>query len=307
GGDDGGSGDESGSAEEAASGSEDIEVDEEPEEEEDLSEEEVIENLQEYWDDEGDTIGLAYEPVDEDRIQSIEEGELPVCEGFPIPAEQIEDNAFAFGCPEGNAVVWDPDLFEDFTEEYGETGPAVVLAHEFGHVVQFQTLVWEDHPSIFKENQADCYAGAWVAEQVEDGYGPFSDPGSIDRAVAAALEIGDPVGSSPDDQFAHGSGFDRVRAFQDGFDQGVDYCYGYLEDPPFIDQIPFGSEEDAINQGNLPFDEVTELVVDDLGDYFGDNVDDFEDPTTRSSSTTRTTSRSCTRRSATARWPRSSA
>jgi hypothetical protein len=90
--------------------------------------------------------------------------------------------------------------------------------------------------------------------------------------------VRDEPGSDPEGELAHGSGFDRVRAFQDGVDRGVEYCYEYIEDPPFIDELPFTNETDAANQGNLPFDEVVDLVIQDLDDYFEGAVDDFEGP-----------------------------
>ena len=107
--------------------------------------------------------------------------------------------------------------------------------------------------------------------------GPLADPSALDNSIGAMIFVRDQPGSDPQGELAHGSGFDRVRAFQDGFEGGIEYCFGYLEDPPFIDELPF-TEQDAANQGNLPFADVTDLVVEDLEDYFSANVDGFEGP-----------------------------
>ena len=128
------------------------------------------------------------------------------------------------------------------------------------------------------ENQADCLSGAWVAQQVDDGFGPFTDPGALDKAIGAMIYVRDTPGSDPGAALAHGSGFDRVRAFQDGVNQGIEYCFDYINDPPFIDELPFTNEDDFANSGNLPFDQVTDLVIQDLDDFFGENVDGFESP-----------------------------
>jgi hypothetical protein len=194
--------------------------------------------------------------------------------------EAFVDNAAASEyCGEGLTVAWDPDYLDNRREVAGEVGPVVTFAHEFGHIIQYETRFIDQLPSsVYIENQADCFAGAFIAEQAEDEWGPFEDPAAIDRSLVARLSSADPVGSDPNDPIAHGSGFDRVRAFQDGVNQGVEYCANYVNDPPFIDESLFATEEDAANQGNLPFDDVVDLVVEDLDWYFDENVDDFEEP-----------------------------
>jgi Putative neutral zinc metallopeptidase len=262
----------------------DIEVDED--EEEDLDNEDVIENVQEFWEDEAENIGHEYEEIPDDRISPVpSDDEVPECGGFEIQPEDVEANAFAAPCPEGLTVAWDPELIDEtLTDQFGEAGPAVVFAHEWGHIIQYQSEIIDptgqgigNPPSVLVENQADCFAGAWVAQQVDDEYGPFADPGALDNSIGALLYVRDQPGSDPNAALAHGSGFDRVRAFQDGVDRGAEYCSTYVEDPPFIDELPFEGE-DAVNQGNLEFDEVSELVIQDLDDYFGNNVDDFDEP-----------------------------
>jgi predicted metalloprotease len=58
------------------------------------------------------------------------------------------------------------------------------------------------------------------------------------------------------DPNGHGSGFDRVGAFQDGFLNGVARCADFIEHPnPRIDLV-FLSQEDANSGGNLPYDEI---------------------------------------------------
>jgi hypothetical protein len=259
------------------------------EESSDLSNEDLIEAVQDFWEDRAEDIGLDFDRLDADRIRPVpgpngEEG--PDCFGTPITAEQVQQNAFASSCPEGLAVTWDPALVDGrLTELYGQAGPAVVFAHEFGHIVQYQSGILDttgqgigDPPSVITENQADCFAGAWVAQQVEDEFGPFADDAALDGSLGARIEVRDPVGSDPGDPLAHGNGFDRVRAFQDGINQGIEFCNDYVGDnPPTITELPF-TEADLENQGNLDFDEVTDLVIEDLDVYFDENVDDFESP-----------------------------
>jgi hypothetical protein len=265
----------------------DVDVGEfEDDEDEDLSNEDLIEVVQDFWEDRGGDIDLDFERIPDERIAAIPgDDDPPICGGQPIPAEAVAMNAFAAPCPEGLTVAWDPELIDgSLTDLFGQAGPAVVFAHEFGHVVQFQSGVLDitgqgigDPPSVLVENQADCYAGAWVQEQVEEEFGPFGDASALDNSLGAMIFVRDQPGSDPGAELAHGNGFDRVRAFQDGVDRGVEYCHGYEDDPPFISELPFEGD-DVANQGNLPFEDVTELVIEDLDDFFGDNVDDFDSP-----------------------------
>jgi len=255
------------------------------EDDEELTNEDVIEVIQEFWEDNADEFDTDYEPLPDERVSAVPGDRTLVCQGFEIQPSDVAMNAFAAPCPEGLTVAWDPELIDGtLTDLFGGAGPAVVFAHEWGHIMQFQSGILDitgqgidDPPSVFTENQADCLSGAWVAEQVDEGFGPFSDPSALDNSIGAMLYVRDQPGSDPNAALAHGSGFDRVRAFQDGYEGGVDYCYGYIEDPPFIDEALF-TDADLATGGNLPFDEVTELVIEDLEDFFSENVDDFDGP-----------------------------
>jgi len=252
---------------------------------EDLTNEDVIEVVQQFWEDNGADFNTDYERLPDERIGAVPGDQTLVCQGFEIQPSDVAMNAFVAPCPEGLTVAWDPELIDGtITDLFGGAGPAVVFAHEWGHVMQFQSGILDstgqgigDPPTVLTENQADCLSGAWVAEQVDEGFGPFSDPSALDNSIGAMIFVRDQPGSDPQSALAHGSGFDRVRAFQDGFEGGVEYCYSYIEDPPFIDQSLF-SEADLATGGNLPFDEVTELVIQDLEDFFSENVEDFEGP-----------------------------
>jgi hypothetical protein len=251
-----------------------------------VSNDEVIEVIQQFWEDNAGDVGVEYERLPDERVVAIPSDEpAPTCDGITIQPTDVEMNAFAAPCPEGLTVAWDPNLIDDILiENFGGAGPAVVFAHEWGHVLQFQAGILDitgqgigDPPSVLVENQADCLAGAWVAEQVDEEFGAFADPISLDHSMGAMLFVRDQPGSDPEGELAHGSGFDRVRAFQDGVNRGIEYCFNYINDPPFIDELPF-TGEDVANQGNLPFDEVVDLVIEDLEDFFAANVDDFDSP-----------------------------
>ena len=53
-------------------------------------------------------------------------------------------------------------------DDFGDIAVTNVLAHEYGHAIQHQArLNKKDTPTLVAEQQADCFAGAymrWVAE-----------------------------------------------------------------------------------------------------------------------------------------------
>jgi predicted metalloprotease len=103
------------------------------------------------------------------------------------------------------------------------------------------------------EQQADCFAGAWTA-RVARGESPtlqFND-NDIKAGLIAMIEVRDPVVlSGANDPDAHGSGFDRVSAFQEGFISGPSACESFFREPRDLDDTPFNPTDP--NEGNLPF------------------------------------------------------
>ncbi len=89
--------------------------------------------------------------------------------------------------------------------------------------------------------------------------------------MAGFLELRDGVGTAAQHPAAHGTGFDRIGAFSEGYEQGIDRCVDYPElfadGELVIVEVPFSSEEDFLRGGNLPLDQAFELALVDL-DHF---------------------------------------
>jgi len=177
----------------------------------------------------------------------------PPC-GNPPPAyEEIADNAFY--CDGDDIIAWDDASFIPYMNTtYDGFTVAIVIAHEFGHAIQARAGAVDR--TVDLELQADCFAGAWTA-WVTDGDAPSFTPDDVDLDVAVAGMIGirDQPGTSPDEEFAHGSGFDRVTSFQDGYENGAQGCAGY--DDPDLDrdtvEVPFDPSDDTngVEGGNM--------------------------------------------------------
>jgi predicted metalloprotease len=189
----------------------------------------------------------------------------------------------AFYCPVDDVIAYDGGrFFPDLFREVGPFANALVLAHEWGHAIQRWSALPESStaPTILIETQSDCYAGAWagsVASRTDGGLTLAS--GDLADGLVGLVEFRDPVGLiDPTAEEAHGSAFDRVSAFQEGFDGGVDRCARWLTDPPTITQTPFQDPLDLARGGNAPYADALDFAAATLDTYWSAVVDGFEVP-----------------------------
>lgn len=208
------------------------------------------------------TYAIDYKPVAQIvPYRPSQPGTIPACGGEVPPIEVAEDNAFY--CGFDDLVAWDEEgLFPDIYEEFGDFAIALVLAHEWGHAIQQRAGV--DGLTIMTELQADCFAGAWTGA-IDAGSSALLElkPGDLDAAMGGYLLFRDPPGTPRGDPDAHGSAFDRINAFSEGFDAGTTRCAEYADGSYQVIDIPL-TEEDIVTGGNLPVDEVIPLISDDL-------------------------------------------
>lgn len=191
-------------------------------------------------------------------------------------AVDVEGNAFY--CPSEDVIAWDrAALLPVLKDRFGEAAVMFVLAHEMGHAVQRRAglSVQEEqnnpdqYPTILIEAQADCYAGAFV-RWVADGEATHLriSPDRLDFALEALVTFRDPIGTEQSDQDAHGDAFDRVSAFQDGFDKGPAMCAEMSIDNRTFTQRGFNDAGDAERGGNLPFQQLITTITPDQETYF---------------------------------------
>jgi predicted metalloprotease len=155
------------------------------------------------------------------------------------------------------------------------------MAHEFGHAVQARVGV--PPTSIAVETQADCLAGTWT-RWVADGEAEHSilRTPELDELLCGYLLLRDPVGTDPDQQQAHGSYFDRVAAFQEGFDSGTAACRDNFGPDRIFTQEPFTSGRDVATGGNAPYGELRDIIDTSLPAAWEQAVTGFEAPTIES-------------------------
>jgi predicted metalloprotease len=224
---------------------------------------EAIADLQKYWGEEyPKTYEGDYQPVKGGFFAVLpSSGDLPPC---AAAASDISGNAFY--CTDRDVVAWDAEqLLPELRDKFGDFVIPVVLAHEWGHAIQARSNFTAR--TVTKELQADCFAGAWAKHAQDDKVFDVSSA-DLDLALAGILELRDTPGTSNIDPNAHGSGFDRVGAFQDAYDNGLSRCKDYRDDEPMVLELPFNDAEDEARGGDAPYDSIVNGVPYDLEDYW---------------------------------------
>ena len=178
--------------------------------------EQVFSSLEQYWSTAlPESFGVEFTPPSRYVYYRPEEGPGPRCGQEQAPAKN------AFYCPAGDFIAWDESgLVIPYYVQQGDFAAAFVLAHEFGHAMQAR-LPQRERLTVLSELQADCFAGAWARYVSDEGY---LEAGDLDEATFAVLAARDVPGTPFTDPRAHGTGFERTRAFSDGYGDGPRAC-----------------------------------------------------------------------------------
>ncbi|MER7010061.1 peptidase [Saccharopolyspora sp. NPDC000359] len=147
----------------------------------------------------------------------------------PCSADVSDLVGNAYYCATVDAIAWDRTaLLPVLQEHYGDASVVVVLAHELGHAVQQRAGIGSDDEPARLEAMADCFAGAYVRSVTEQESERLSiNAEQLDRALRAITLFRDPVSTNSTE--AHGSAFERVTAFQDGYSHGPRRCTDITE------------------------------------------------------------------------------
>lgn len=227
----------------------------------------ALDSIGQYWEKEFPAVyGSAFVPLRGGFQPKTPDSPPFSCGGQEETYEDVKGNAFY--CADGDYIAWDAsDLFPRLTSQFGPVAPAVVLAHEMGHAIQRRANV--QAASVVVELQADCFAGSWLRFAQESGDDPVNvTEDALDGAVSTILTLRDQPGTPATNQQAHGLGFDRVNAFQTGYDDGAKGCAAFPNEGVVTTELPFRTVSEAQTGGNLPFSEAVKLLADQLDAFW---------------------------------------
>ncbi|HWM34776.1 MAG TPA: neutral zinc metallopeptidase [Pseudolysinimonas sp.] len=145
-----------------------------------------------------------------------------------------------FYCPTDETIYLDTAFFDQLRTQFGSSGGPLaqlyVVGHEWGHHIQNITGIMSQanlqttgptSDGVRLELQADCFAGAWIADA------PFlQEPteAEIRDALSAAAAVGDDniqeqtQGQVQPETWTHGASESRQKWFLAGFRGGAQAC-----------------------------------------------------------------------------------
>jgi hypothetical protein len=104
----------------------------------------------------------------------------------------------------------------------------------------------------------------------------------LDDVLRGYLQLRDPVGTGLNEESAHGSYFDRVSAFQEGFADGVVACRDNFGTDRVLTQREFTTQQDLDSGGDAPREDLPGIVDVTVTPFFDEVVTagggDFEAP-----------------------------
>jgi predicted metalloprotease len=222
----------------------------------------------EFYGDEYVPLKGGYFSVDSEAIDEDAYPETGIgCAGSPTSPDSVAGNAFYD--PACDLIAYDRDLLEELAGEYGRFLVPVVMAHEFGHAMQGRFGF--AGRGIQDETQADCLAGAWTGWVAagEAAHVSIRTP-ELDDVVRGFLLLRDDVGSDPDDTQAHGSYFDRVSAFYEGFEGGIGPCRDDFGADRLFTAAAFANDREYASEGNAAFDLIVEWIGITLPEFWSE-------------------------------------
>jgi predicted metalloprotease len=209
-------------------------------------------------------------PVHPDRT------DVPGCGGTSTRYRDVVEYG-AFYCSVDDFIVYDDGddgLLGELVDEFGPAALGVVLAHEYAHAVQQRTGdLARGLPTVILEQHADCLAGSWI-DRVAGGSSDLVllTDGDVRGTLITMVAVRDPAGIDQFSPGGHGSAFDRIGAFQEGFRNGPGRCAEIIDEPLPLMPNQFQSATDLANDGDLPFGydegQIVPLIVDSLNAYW---------------------------------------
>lgn len=181
-----------------------------------------------FWNGAFAAVGTTYEPPT--AIVAVDTQPMETGCGVETEIEKVG----IYYCVLDQSVYYDPGFREMVVDASGSYGFTMILAHEWGHHIQWlQGVTVSNNPEsdgglypIDLELQADCLGGIYTQDALANG---LIDMDDVDAAITIAMSSGDRPSTEWDDRDAHGTGSQRVQSFMTGFEDGFAGCNLELE------------------------------------------------------------------------------
>ena len=143
----------------------------------------------------------------------------------------ISDSQAYEYCAANQTIYVGQDLLWAFYRQAGDAAPAIGLAHEWAHHLQYMLDLpafssQSQAAAVNIENQADCIAGAWAKYAKEQGW--LEEADDLRDASGLLQAIGSREGAGRD----HGTAAERLRAFELSYQGGIAACNSYFPRSP---------------------------------------------------------------------------
>jgi len=140
----------------------------------------------------------------------------------PDDCQMVSRNGY--WCVDRDRIAWDEDgLTFPLYRDVGDLSAALVIAHEWGHLVQARAAepFYGEDPPVGSELQADCLAGVWARGMERQGRLVRA---GLENAIDGLYQLKGAGGTRWVERRTHGTPYQRRRAFLAGFKAGIPGC-----------------------------------------------------------------------------------
>jgi uncharacterized protein len=174
----------------------------------------AVTSVETYWRNQFSLRDMTFEPVE--RVYAYTPGDGSTC------GRQLNVPRNAAYCVPNDDIGFDVQWTAETYRALGDAFVYYLIGHEYAHAIQ-QRLGVNHKFTIQFELQADCWAGAYIGDQVRAGVLTL-EKGDVPELAAGLRSVGDPAGTPWFDPRAHGSAAERMAAFNKGFVSSLPAC-----------------------------------------------------------------------------------
>jgi predicted metalloprotease len=163
------------------------------------------------------------------RLAFIASGQTARSQCVDVSGDETQNGWSNNYCPTDNTVYIGQNSLWDFYRQYGPAGPISGLAHEYGHFLQVVMHVPDPTSAtetIGRENQADCFSGAFI--NYLDDLGATDYPKDFDNVGQFLTATASAEAPGRD----HGTADERTQSFELGYTGGLSACNQFYPATP---------------------------------------------------------------------------